>query len=116
MIGIDVVDIERFRDVLERSPWLEKRLFTDEERSYCNGRADPVRHFASTFAAKEAVVKATAMGSVPAAIRRVKIARDRTGCPTASIDARHEHEVVVSLSHERGLAIAMAMATTQPSS
>lgn len=110
MIGIDIVDIERFRKVLKRSPWLERGLFTEEERRYCNGRSDPVRHFASTFAAKEAVVKATGVGPLPAAVRRVEIVRDHVGRPVPSIVDLPGRRVTVTLSHEGGLTIAMAIA------
>ncbi|HEX2235707.1 MAG TPA: 4'-phosphopantetheinyl transferase superfamily protein, partial [Actinomycetota bacterium] len=63
MIGVDVVDIERLRAVLERRPRMEERLFTPAERAYCSGRVNPVEHLAGTLAAKEAVIKALRLGS-----------------------------------------------------
>ncbi len=82
MIGIDVVDVERFRAALERSPNLPRRLFTDEERAYCTRGSDPVRHMAGTLAAKEAVIKALALGNLAAWARRVEVRRE-TGWPTS---------------------------------
>ena len=51
-IGIDVVDIARFQQSLERTPHLAEKLFTESERT------KPVASLAARFAAKEALYKA----------------------------------------------------------
>ncbi|NQW65167.1 MAG: 4'-phosphopantetheinyl transferase superfamily protein, partial [Actinobacteria bacterium] len=51
-IGIDVVDIKRFADSLERTPNLKERLFTPAEAAL------PISSLAARFAAKEALAKA----------------------------------------------------------
>ena len=51
-IGIDVVDIARFQESLERTPSLREKLFTESERD------KPVQSLAARFAAKEALYKA----------------------------------------------------------
>jgi holo-[acyl-carrier protein] synthase len=51
-VGIDVVNIERFKQSLERTPDLELRLFTEAER------IKSIQSLAARFAAKEALVKA----------------------------------------------------------
>ena len=51
-VGIDVVDIDRFMQSLERTPALRGRLFTDAEASR------PPASLAARFAAKEAMAKA----------------------------------------------------------
>ena len=56
-VGVDVVDVPRFRAQLERTPALRARLFTEDERDL------PLRSLAARFAAKEAVAKA--MGAPP---------------------------------------------------
>ena len=62
-IGLDLVEIERFRTSVERhgQPFLN-RLFTAAEQSYCSSLADPVPSYAARFAAKEAVSKAFGTG------------------------------------------------------
>ena len=52
-IGIDVVDIERFKSSLDRTPGLLEKLFTDAER------IKPIASLAARFAAKEALAKAS---------------------------------------------------------
>ncbi len=51
-IGIDVVDIARFQESLERTPSLRDKLFTESERE------KSVQSLAARFAAKEALYKA----------------------------------------------------------
>jgi holo-[acyl-carrier protein] synthase len=51
-VGIDVIDIDRFKQSLERTPGLESKLFTDAER------IKSIQSLAARFAAKEALVKA----------------------------------------------------------
>jgi holo-[acyl-carrier protein] synthase len=60
-IGLDLADIDRIARVLGRHPERARaRLFTAGERAYCDRRAEPARHFAARFAAKEAAYKALA--------------------------------------------------------
>ena len=62
-IGIDVMKVERLIESLERfGERMEKRLFTDGERTYCHGHKDPMPHLAARFAAKEALSKAIGTG------------------------------------------------------
>jgi holo-[acyl-carrier protein] synthase len=57
-VGIDLLEIERLEQALERRPRLAQRLFTDAERAYAASRARPGQHLAARFCAKEAVAKA----------------------------------------------------------
>jgi holo-[acyl-carrier protein] synthase len=57
-IGLDLLEIDRLERALERHPALEKRVFTEAERTYAAGRARPAQHLAARFCAKEAVAKA----------------------------------------------------------
>jgi holo-[acyl-carrier protein] synthase len=58
-VGIDLVDLPRFRRVVDR--WGDRflrRVFTPAERSSCEATAQRVLHLAARFAAKEAILKA----------------------------------------------------------
>lgn len=61
-IGVDMVEIARMEKVLGRRPNFAKRVFTDEERAYCDRMARPAKHYAARFAAREAVLKALGTG------------------------------------------------------
>ena len=50
-VGVDAVDVARFRRVLDRRPNFAQRCFTDSERSDATGSADEVQSLAARFAA-----------------------------------------------------------------
>ena len=61
-MGVDIVEIARMRDILARTPSFASRVFSEAERAYCEETAAPEAHFATRFAAKEAVLKALGTG------------------------------------------------------
>jgi len=62
-IGVDVVQVSRIAESLERfGDRMRRRLFTEAERAYCERHKDPLPHFAARFAAKEAASKALGTG------------------------------------------------------
>jgi holo-[acyl-carrier protein] synthase len=62
-IGVDVVQVRRITESLERfGERMERRLFTEAELAYCRSFQDPLPHLAARFAAKEAVSKALGTG------------------------------------------------------
>ncbi len=38
-VGVDIVEIARMERILERTPRFARRVFTDEERAYCESTA-----------------------------------------------------------------------------
>src|SRR3954447_19256218 len=62
-VGIDLLEIERMEQALQRRPGLALRLFTDGERAYAARHARPGQHLAARFCAKEAVAKALRLES-----------------------------------------------------
>src|SRR3984957_16801024 len=62
-LGCDIIEVARVRGVVERQgERFLQRVFTDEERAYCDGQAHPHKHLAARFAAKEAVSKCFTTG------------------------------------------------------
>src|SRR2546426_800613 len=83
-IGVDLVNIPRMRDVIDR--WRDRflqRVFTEAEIAYCRARRDPVPHFAARFAAKEAGLKALGTGlRLGVSRRELEVRRERGQAPT----------------------------------
>ena len=106
MIGIDVVDVTRFARIIERSPHFVDRFFTAAERARSETVVDQARHLAGVFAAKEATMKA--LGTVPASAfaRKIEISYEPAGAPVARFGDRY---VPVSISHDGGVAVAVAL-------
>ena len=80
-VGIDTVEVPRFRKVAARTPGIIARLFTDAERAYCERRKDPTERYAARFAAKEAVMKAMGVGVGACKWREIEVVRERSGQP-----------------------------------
>jgi holo-[acyl-carrier protein] synthase len=110
-VGIDVVDVERFGQTLERTPTLRDRLFTESERGLV------LNSLAARFAAKEALAKAL---GAPVGLHwhDCTVHRGDDGRPhlqiTGTVQARAEalgvHALHVSLSHDAGVASAVVVA------
>lgn len=99
-IGADLVDLDRFRAVLERRPGMIARLFTDAEREYAERRNDPVERFAVRFAAKEAALKSMGVGMGAVDWHDIEVARDDSGRPSLIVRGRAA-EVASSLGISR---------------
>ncbi|CAN2219537.1 AcpS Phosphopantetheinyl transferase (holo-ACP synthase) [Candidatus Nanopelagicaceae bacterium] len=106
-IGIDVVDIKRFQESLERTPNLENKLFTESERG------KTIQSMAARFAAKEALYKALSP-SHGLNWHDAEVINHENGKPdflfrgaiAELIDGASVH---LSLSHDAGIASAMVV-------
>ena len=121
-LGIDIVEIERMRRILERTPSFARRVFSPDECAYCDAKANPAAHYAMRFAAKEAVVKALGTGFRDGiGVRDIEVVRDRLGKPSAVLSGRAAEiaaeqgvrSLTISLSYTHSEAVACAMAITQ---
>lgn len=106
-IGIDVVDIERFRESINRTPGLREKLFTQAEAS------KPIASLAARFAAKEALYKALSP-THGLAWHEAEVINFENGKPAflfrgAIADLVDGAQVHLSLSHDGGIASAMVI-------
>lgn len=97
-IGTDLVDLDRFRQVLQRTPSMVDRLFTAGEQAYANERRDPTEPLGARFAAKEAVLKAMGLGLGAVAFREIEVVRASSGAPSLVL-----HGGAAELAAERGV-------------
>jgi holo-[acyl-carrier protein] synthase len=118
-IGIDVVEVERIASSMaEFSDRFAARIFTADERAYCDAQRRPELHYAARFAAKEAVAKALGTGigkdlgwldmeivRKPSGEPEVRV----TGAGQAFIQRENIAQIKVSLTHARDYAAASAV-------
>jgi holo-[acyl-carrier protein] synthase len=97
-IGVDAVDIERFRRSLERTPSMRERVFTEHELAYVAPKIDPVPSLAARFASREAVMKAMGLGLGAFGFHDVWVDRRESGEPHLNVTGR-----AAELAHERGI-------------
>ena len=87
-LGIDAVEVDRFRHVLHRTPGVARRLFTDGERAYGARYSDPAPRLAARFAAKEAVMKSLGVGLGAFSFHDVEVVRAPSGAPSVRLSGR----------------------------
>jgi holo-[acyl-carrier protein] synthase len=117
-VGVDVVDIERFRRSLDRTPSMRERLFTARELASLASRSDPVPGLAARFAAREAVMKSLGLGLGAFGFHEVWVERAPSGAPSLMVEGRALDLAVaagvtrwhLSLSHGDTVAIAHVVA------
>lgn len=117
-IGVDSVDIARFRRILSDTPTLIERVLTDAEREYAMAFNDPAPSLAVRFAAKEAVMKTLGVGLGAFEFHDVEVSRAESGAPGLVITGRAAElaaekgitEWMISLTHTETTATAMVVA------
>jgi holo-[acyl-carrier protein] synthase len=120
-IGIDLVDIDRIISVLDRFPSrFRERVLTEAEARYCGTKVDRI---AGRWAAKEAISKVLGLGVRGVGWREIEILPNWAGAPQVRLHARAAaraaalelEDVTVSISHERKMATAVAIAHVRES-
>jgi holo-[acyl-carrier protein] synthase len=117
-IGVDVVDIERFRVSLARTPTLRDRLFTAVELAYVAPMRDPVPSLAARFAAREAAMKSLGVGLGAFGFHDLWVERADSGAPSlrtagraaALLTERGVERLHLSLTHGDVVAVAYVVA------
>jgi holo-[acyl-carrier protein] synthase len=106
-VGIDVVDIERFRESMERTPSLRERIFTQREAVL------KISSLAARFAAKEALAKALNAKEI-FNWQQAEVINEESGRPvfifTGALAERIDGaNVQLSISHDAGIASAIVI-------
>ncbi len=116
-VGIDVVDVDRFRRVHARRPKIAVRVFSSNERSTAEGRSDPAESLAVRFAAKEAVLKVLSVGIFELPLCEIEVAGGGDVAPWLSMGPAVSAAAAaagitswrLTLSHSGGIAAAVVI-------
>ena len=97
-IGIDMVDIDRFRKKeYGKNKFFYEKIFTKSEIKYCLSFKNKSEHFAGKFAIKEAVKK-----SIKEKISFIEIVTSHNNSkPKIILKKKLNYRFLVSISHER---------------
>jgi holo-[acyl-carrier protein] synthase len=116
-IGVDVVDVDRMKFALERTPRIRQRLFTEDEIAYCEKFRFAERHYAGRWAAKEAVTKALGCGLIQ--WNGVEVIRLPRRAPSVRISGKikrfaeavgvREEDLFISITHSELSAVAVCV-------
>ena len=125
-MGVDIVEVARIRAIMKRSPAFIERSFSLEERAYCDAAAQPEFHYATRFAAKEAVVKALGTGFTRgirpndievslSAKGKPRVRLHRNAAKVAAELGVEEMPLSLSYTHNEAVACALALTETERS-
>ena len=110
-IGVDIVSIERIRNILtssKRDRFLS-RIFSSKEIKDALSKSDEAQFFAGRFAAKEAFKKASSTNNLISSntFKSIEIYNHKSGKP--SVKVKNFQNIDLSISHERNYAIAFCI-------
>jgi holo-[acyl-carrier protein] synthase len=116
-LGTDVVDLDRFRLALKRTPGMVERVFTEGERAYALRKNDPTERLAARFAVKEATMKALGVGLGAFKFHDVEVTKARSGEPSLKVTGRAAELAAlrgitgwkVSITHSDLIALAVVL-------
>lgn len=106
-VGLDLVEIARFRGYKKNDSFL-KKVFTQQERFYCFSYKNPFPHLAGIFALKEAARKA--LGVNKFSFADIEVHHAPSGKPELWLKGRRTNIIAVSISHTDAVAGAVVIA------
>ena len=114
-VGADLCAVSRMKRAVENDYFVRK-IFVAEEIEYAMSWGEPARHFASAFAAREALSKATGLGMFGMGLSSVWVRRTDRG-PIFMMDveaseklkSRGADKCWLSLTHEGDFALAFVV-------
>lgn len=107
MIGIDIVEIKRFKKIKEGDLKYWRKFFSEKEWQHAFESIKSAERLAGIFAAKEAVMKVLG-GKYVGRFDLVEVFYRKTGAPAVKVK-NCEQKIYISISHEKKYAVAVTM-------
>jgi holo-[acyl-carrier protein] synthase len=117
-IGIDIVEVERIAEKIEKNNGFRELVFSANEIAYCESKTHKYEHYAARFAAKEAFFKALGTGWLnDTSFNEVEIINNEQGKPgvvllgltNTTVNTLGNFNIMVSLSHIKLTATAVVI-------
>ncbi|MCL2838431.1 MAG: holo-ACP synthase [Oscillospiraceae bacterium] len=105
-VGIDIIEVSRVSELMNRKENFLERNFTEAEREF-NLKSESV---AGNFAAKEAFAKALGTGVRGFNLRDIEVLRNELGAPYILFRGERSN-AQVSISHTKTTAVAVVIIT-----
>lgn len=111
-IGIDIVELSRIKESLERNNRLAERILTTNEQANFESLKSASRRIeflAGRFAAKEAFAKATGTGIGKLSFKDIAVQTDEHGAPKMAVRGYESSNIFISISHSKEYAVAQVI-------
>jgi holo-[acyl-carrier protein] synthase len=118
-MGVDLAEVKRIQAAIEKyGETFLRRIYTEEERAYCERFKNKYERYAGRFAAKEATMKALGTGW-SRGVRWVdlEVVREKGGKPSVTLhgeagkiaEARGVKNIALSITHTAAQALAQVI-------
>jgi len=120
-LGIDIIEVERVAEKMEKDNGFRELVFSAREIAYCESKTHKHEHYAARFAAKEAFFKALGTGWLNGtAFNEVEIINNAQGKPEIAllgvtndtVRALGNFSITVALTHIQSTASAVVILET----
>ena len=117
-IGIDLIEVDRVAEKVNKESGFRELVFSQREIEYCESKANKFEHYAARFAAKEAFLKALGTGwAAGTSFNEIEIVHDPNSQPkielrgttAATVGLGTNAKIFVSLSHVKASATALVI-------
>ena len=112
-VGIDMIEVNRIQEKIEKNNGFKELVFSKNEMNYCEKSANKFEHYAARFAAKEAFLKALGTGlTSEITLNDIEILNDSNGKPQLNLAANTNikySKIFVSISHLKSIASAVVI-------
>ena len=118
LVGVDVINVERFEKFINDEKFLNK-YFSDYEKNYISSRVHPAETMAGIYASKEAFLKALGIGIGGGIdLKDIEVGHEKSGRPNLRVINSENNEVFrkfqiskidISISHTDSVATAMCI-------
>jgi holo-[acyl-carrier protein] synthase len=114
LIGVDVVQIDRWERILEKFPKRVDKIFTEEEKAHCEKKGKKrAESYAALWGAREAAGKALGIGIFGSAWQDAFVTWGKWGAPEIHLQGTFKKRAdelgvkrcSISISHEAGIAV-----------
>jgi len=109
-IGIDIIDVERFRKkIFKQNIKFYQKFFLESEIKYCLKFKSPYEHFAGKFALKESVIKSI---HDKISFLDIQTSNSKHGPIVRLVGKKSkEYSFLCSISHEKKFAVAVVISS-----
>lgn len=110
-IGVDIVELDRIKQLLEKNSRFLQRVLTEKEQEKAKelSRHRRVEYVAGRFAAKEAFSKANGTGIGKIGFQQIEILNLSNGAPQMEVEGIEGLSVHLSISHCKEYAVAQVL-------
>lgn len=111
-IGIDIIELARIKQSMNKQQRFVKRILTDKELEHYQtlpNERRKIEYVAGRFAAKEAIAKATGRGIGALSFQHIEILAKENGAPYMTVQGYETDYIHVSISHSEHYAVAQVI-------